>query len=353
MSINLLKSRMSDSVRKYDVVVVGAGPTGLLFSACLARWGYKIKHIDIRSEATVAGRADGIQPRSLDLLCNMGLKDDIMAHKPGTFRDVAFWDPDPSGLGISRTGSWPSCPASVGARYPFTTTLHQGLIEDVLIRDLERRGVHILRPWSILTFSVDTQCPDVEYPVQVKIQNMNTGDVEGIQSKYLFSGEGVKSSIRKKLGIQMSYRESPLVNQWGVIDARISTDFPDIKVWPLLRRSHLIVSKNPQSKCNIHSEAGSMMIIPRERDFLRFYVQLPAESGKTCTLEDMQEVARKVLHPFRVEWEYVEWFSSYKVAQGIAAKYSSDSQRVFLGGDACHTHSVSLPTHATLHYRLN
>ena len=64
----------------YDIVVVGAGPTGLLLSACLARRGYKIKHIDIRPQATTtAGRADGIRPRSLDLLCNMCLKAEIMA----------------------------------------------------------------------------------------------------------------------------------------------------------------------------------------------------------------------------------------------------------------------------------
>ena len=66
-------------MEKYDIVIVGAGPVGLLLSTCLARWGYKIKHIDMRPEPTVTGRADGIQPRSLDLLRNMGLKRAIMA----------------------------------------------------------------------------------------------------------------------------------------------------------------------------------------------------------------------------------------------------------------------------------
>ena len=84
------------------------------------------------------------------------------------------------------------------------------------------------------------------------------------------------------------------------------------------------------------------MIIPRERSLIRFYVQLAAESSKTSTLDDMKNVARKVLAPFEIEWEYVDWFSCYNVAQGIAGRYSSDSRRVFLGGDACHVHSVSL-----------
>ena len=222
---------MPDSDTVFDIVIVGAGPTGLLLSASLARWGYKIKHIDIRTEATAAGRADGIQPRSLDLLYNMGLKAELMAQKPGSFQEVAAWDPDPSGFGISRTGSWATCPEWIGARYPFTTTLHQGLIEDVFIRDLEGHGVHVQRPWSILDFSVDTQYPSAgNYPVHVWIQNIVTGAVEEIDSKYLFSGEGAKSSVRKRLGIQMLYREPQFVNYWGAIDARVSTNFPDIKV---------------------------------------------------------------------------------------------------------------------------
>ena len=221
---------MSKIAETYDIVIVGAGPTGLLLSTCLARWGYKIKHIDLRSEATQAGRADGIQPRSLDLLCNMGLKEEIMAQNPGSFSEVAFWDPCPSKSGIRRTGVWESCPKAIGARYPFTITLHQGAIENVMIRDLERHNVRIQRPWKILDFSVDIEISMIEHPVQVTLQEVTTGKVKQIRSKYLFSAEGAKSSIREKLGIRMCYRDSSAQNVWGVIDARVATDFPDTMV---------------------------------------------------------------------------------------------------------------------------
>ena len=86
-----------------------------------------------------------------------------------------------------------------------------------------------------------------------------------------------------------------------------------------------------------------MMIIPREKGMIRFYVQqAAAESIKARTLEATKDVAQRILAPFELKWEHIDWFSCYKVAQGIAARYSSDSQRVFLGGDACHVHSVSL-----------
>lgn len=75
----------------YDIVIVGAGPIGLMLSACLSRLGsYKIKHIDNRAEPTPIGRADGIQARTLDVLQSIGLKRPIWALDPGLIYDVAF-----------------------------------------------------------------------------------------------------------------------------------------------------------------------------------------------------------------------------------------------------------------------
>lgn len=71
----------SNYTEKYDIVIIGAGPAGLMLSSSLTKWGYKIKHIDNRPGPTKTGRTDGIQPRSLDLLRNMGLKPAIMAHE--------------------------------------------------------------------------------------------------------------------------------------------------------------------------------------------------------------------------------------------------------------------------------
>ena len=224
---------MATSTQECDILIIGAGPAGLMLSACLGRWGYAVKHIDIRAEPTQAGRADGIQPHSLDLLCNMDLKADIMACNPGRFSEVAFWDPGPSSCGISRTGSWASCPRSIGARYPFTTTLHQGLIEEVLIGDLKKRNIDIQRPWFVKDFKVATEDQiqaRPSHPVRVMLQSATTNATTRICAKYLFSGEGARSSVRNKLGIQMSYKDSSLKNVWGVVDARVSTNFPDIRV---------------------------------------------------------------------------------------------------------------------------
>lgn len=212
-------------VEKYDIVIVGAGPVGLLLSTCLARWGYKIKHIDNRPEPTLTGRADGIQPRSLDLLRNMGLKRAIMKHEPAKVYEVAFWDP--SKEGIHRTGTWASCPKFIDARYPFTTLLHQGLIERVFIDDLEKHGTRVQRPWTITGF--ENNGKDAEYPVEVSIAHVDSKQSETVRAKYLFSGEGARSFVRGQLKVGVTHKD-PIAHVWGVMDGVVRTDFPDIKV---------------------------------------------------------------------------------------------------------------------------
>jgi 2-polyprenyl-6-methoxyphenol hydroxylase-like FAD-dependent oxidoreductase len=82
------------------------------------------------------------------------------------------------------------------------------------------------------------------------------------------------------------------------------------------------------------------MVIPREDDMVRLYVQIASSTDpdfnprKTAT-------AKKILKPYYIEWDRVEWYSVYPIGQGISEKYTLD-ERVFMGGDACHTHSVSL-----------
>lgn len=215
------------SPESFDIVIVGAGPVGLVLSTYLARWGYKIKHIDNRPEPTPTGRADGIQPRSMDMLKNMGLKRQIMARNPARVYEVAFWDPQNNGKGIHRTGTWASCPKFIDSRHPYTTLLHQGHIEQVFIEDLEKHGVHVDRPWTITGFQNSGK--DKAYPVEVDYQHVETKEQRKAKAKYLFSGEGARSFVREQLGVQIKHKD-PIAHVWGVMDGVVRTDFPDIKV---------------------------------------------------------------------------------------------------------------------------
>ena len=97
-------------------------------------------------------------------------------------------------------------------------------------------------------------------------------------------------------------------------------------------------------KCTIHSDAGSIMVIPREANMVRLYIQIASSTDgdwnprKSATTEEVQDAAKRILQPYWIEWDRVEWYSVYPIGQGIADRYTLD-ERVFMGGDCCHTHS--------------
>lgn len=110
---------------------------------------------------------------------------------------------------------------------------------------------------------------------------------------------------------------------WGVMDVYPQTDFPDIR-----------------KKAVLQSQAGTLMIIPREGGSLaRFYIELPTGTkAKDVTLDDLCSTARKIFHPYTMNFGGFFWWSAYSIGQRLADNFSKD-YRVFLTGDACHTHS--------------
>lgn len=219
---------MNASPEKYDIVIVGAGPSGLFLSLCMTRWGYKVKHIDNRPVPTATGRADGLQSRTIEILHNLGLERQIMAYEPVKIYNVAFWGPVPGGAGrIHKTGNQDTCPPFIDTRYPFSTAVHQGKIERVFLDAVREAGTVVERPWSIVGFKNDMD--DRAYPVEVGLKNLDANVVETLRTKYLFSGEGAKSFVREQLGIPIRHKD-PVSFIWGVMDGVLRTDFPDIGV---------------------------------------------------------------------------------------------------------------------------
>ncbi|KAL2255684.1 hypothetical protein VTK26DRAFT_2897 [Humicola hyalothermophila] len=110
---------------------------------------------------------------------------------------------------------------------------------------------------------------------------------------------------------------------WGVMDIYPQTDFPDIR-----------------KKCVINSEAGSILIVPREGDsMVRFYTELPAGTRVgDVSLASLQAHARLVFRPYAMDFAETAWWSAYAIGQR-RADFFHRAHRVFLTGDACHTHS--------------
>lgn len=110
---------------------------------------------------------------------------------------------------------------------------------------------------------------------------------------------------------------------WGVTDVFPRTNFPDIR-----------------KKTVIRSTSGTIVIIPREGDsMVRFYIELPPDTvASHVTQQDVHERARLIFRPYELEIAETKWWSAYAIGQRLAEHFHKQ-HRVFLTGDACHTHS--------------
>ena len=110
---------------------------------------------------------------------------------------------------------------------------------------------------------------------------------------------------------------------WGVMDIYPRTTFPDIR-----------------RKCTIHSASGNILIVPREGGSLvRFYLELPpGTDAKRVTLADLHATAQRIFTQYPMDFAETYWWSAYTVGQRVAENFAL-ANRIFLTGDACHTHS--------------
>ncbi|KAH8429139.1 uncharacterized protein LDX57_006809 [Aspergillus melleus] len=304
------------------VVVVGAGPSGLMLACNLVRYGINTVLFDDRPDKTSTGKADGMQPKTIETFRQLRLADPLLKNA-ARVHDIAFWESTPDSS-LHRTGRKTHYPDHlVGAADPYILLAHQGMIEDILIQDMEDRGVGVRRSSPFVGCE---RLPGGK--LRVEYENAPNGTKKTILTDYLIGCDGARSKVREF--IPDTQLEGDMTNaSWGVLDGVIETDFPDL--WSKVAvRSHT---------------AGSILWIPRERNMTRLYVQLSSTDGervdrKMATPEYVMKRAADAMHPFSLKWKTIEWFGNYVVGQRVARHFSDAEGRIFIAGDAGHVHSA-------------
>ena len=323
------------------VLIVGCGPAGLLLAAQLAEFpDIRTAIVDRRDGPLQIGQADGVACRTVEVFETLGLADRLLAEAYWV-NEVAFWRPDPADRSrIVRTGRVQDTEDGL-SEFPHVIVNQARVLAH--LRDSMERSPGRLRPHYGL------QATDVaidhdgrsEHPVTVTLQSLWEGPGQAatttVRAKYVVGCDGSRSSIRTAIGRELV---GDATNQsWGVMDVLTVTDFPDIRL-----------------KCAIHSaNQGNLLIIPREGGHLvRLYIELDAVDDKemldsgSITPEKLTEVANRVLHPYSIDVKDVGWWSVYEIGQRLTDKFDdvavaeTDTRlpRVFIAGDACHTHSA-------------
>ncbi|KAJ5927833.1 hypothetical protein N7466_006789 [Penicillium verhagenii] len=306
-------------MEKFDILICGSGSAGLCAAAWLARYGIRCKILERRDGPMTMGQADGVQCRTVEIFESFGVGEELLREAYHVL-EVSFWADD--GSGIKRTGR--TADTQPGLSHQPHVILNQARINGLLIERMQAyNDQQIDYGYNVTDVQVDSASasdPD-SYPVTVTAER--EGKTESFAAKYVLACDGAHSVVRKALGYKMIGDSSDAV--WGVMDMIPRTNFPDFR-----------------KKTAIRSKAGTLLIIPREgdkRNLTRFYIELPVGTNpKDVTLEKLQIQAKKSFEPYQMEFTETVWWSAYSIGQRHADFFHKD-YRVFLAGDACHTHS--------------
>lgn len=166
-------------------------------SVLLARYGItSVLTVDEKLAQVHAGQADGIQPRTLEVLQSLDLAHEVLT-QGCQLHEVGFWNPSEDGKGIVRTAFVQD--VSVPTRYPHELTIHQGRIERILNEDLEKNGNRVQRGWKVDGWEFDYA--DAEFPVLVKMRGEEGERV--VRAKYLVGADGAHSVVREGMGLEL------------------------------------------------------------------------------------------------------------------------------------------------------
>ncbi|WFF41353.1 3-hydroxybenzoate 4-monooxygenase [Salinicola endophyticus] len=320
-----------------DVLIVGTGPAGMIMAAQLAQFPHiRTRIIERRAGRLEIGHADGIQARSVETFQAFGFADRITA-EAYRITEMAFWKPDPERPEyIIRTARTADDPEGI-SEFPHLI-VNQARVLDYLAESAAN-GPARIRPDFGIEFKGLTVEEEGDYPVTVALAQV-AGPEEGrertVRAKYVVGCDGARSGVRRAIGCTLAGDQAN--HAWGVMDVLARTDFPDIR-----------------TKCAIQSHAGgSILLIPREGGHLfRMYVDLgevPADGSsavRNTPIERIIAKANEILTPYTLDVRNVAWHSVYEVGHRLTDRFddvenpdSGRLPRVFITGDACHTHSA-------------
>ncbi len=331
-------NRPAELPDEVDVLIVGTGPAGMLAAAQLSQFpNVTTRIVERRGGRLAIGQADGIQARSVETFQAFGFAERIIA-EAYAITEMAFWKPDVADPSrIIRTARTPDDPAGI-SEFPHLI-VNQARVLDYFAEFMANSPTRMSPDYGFEFRSLSV-ADEGEYPVAVTLLH-TSGPHEGqervVRAKYVVGADGARSKVRESIGCTLAGDQAN--HAWGVMDALAVTDFPDIR-----------------TKCAIQSgTGGSILLIPREGGHLfRMYVDLgevdPNDNGavRNTSIEEIIRKANEILHPYTLDVRNVAWHSVYEVGHRLTDRFDdvlpqdrgTRTPRVFITGDACHTHSA-------------
>jgi 2-polyprenyl-6-methoxyphenol hydroxylase-like FAD-dependent oxidoreductase len=290
-----------------DVLVVGAGPTGLTLAAQLQAFGATVRIVDRQLDRVHESRALAVQPRTLEVLRGLSVTQELVARG-----NDAVWVQLHAGdravrirlfgLGLADTA------------YPFLLFVSQAETEQVLLDHLAARGVHIERGVELVSFQAD---PD---GLTCTLRR-GDGRTEQARTRYLVGCDGAHSTVRR--GARIPFKGGAYPQTFALADLEVDGGLDADTAHAFL------------------GQEGILFFFPLGR---------PASwrlLGMHPTLQRHQEPERPSLEELqalvdaftggRLRLRDPVWLTYFRLQHRHATRYRAG--RVFLAGDAAHVHS--------------
>ncbi len=280
-----------------DVLVVGAGPTGLSLAAALMSRGLQTTLVDALPEGSNTSRAAAVAARTLEVLEEIDVSERLVKHGVQS-RYFSIRDRDrvlmPLDFSVLPTA------------YPYTLMISQADTERLLLDRLEELGGAVIRPKRLTAVRQDAQCA---------VATFDDGDE--VRARYVVGADGMHSTVRSAAGI--GFRGHAYPESFALADVGLTGDVP---VGEILL---------------FYARAGLLVVAPLPGDIYRIVAPVP-DAPRTPSRDFVQQILdSRGFGPGRLSVTDVLWGSHFKIHHRVADTYRSG--RLVLAGDAAHVHS--------------
>jgi 2-polyprenyl-6-methoxyphenol hydroxylase-like FAD-dependent oxidoreductase len=290
---------------QHDVLIAGAGPTGLALGLWLTRQGIKVRIVDKASAPGTTSRAMVVHARTLELYRQLDLAEAVVA-QGNVNPAVNAWVKGKRRAHLSFD--------NVGRNltpYPYLLVYPQDRHERQLVSKLEELGVTVERNTEIVGF--EDQGDQVVAQLRTR-----QGAEDSCAALYLAGCDGARSTVRGQLGT--GFPGGTYSKTFYVADVEISGPTADGEVHIALDTSDFVAVLS-------YEAPGKVRLIGT------------ASGQHDGAAEDLtfDDVGHRAIASLNIKVEKVNWFSTYRVHHRVTDHYRAG--RVFLLGDAAHIHS--------------
>ena len=292
---------------KTDVIIIGAGPTGLALACQFIRYGVDFVIVDKNETTTPHSKAIGVQARTLEIYEQIGLADKLI--------DLG-WKAERARMIVGGEVRGEISLADIGkgmSAYPFVLIVEQGKHETVLHDFIKSNGHNVRWRTELQKFEQD------DNGVTVTIKNPD-GGIETVEAKYLVAADGAKSPVRHALGL--SFEGSTFERMFYVADVDIDWEVEHDALTAVLMKDNLLAFF-PMSGEKQWRIVGT------------FPEEFSKDEGDVLYEEIEEQIKRDT--ELKLDITGVNWFSTYKVHTRHVERFREG--RCFLAGDAAHIHS--------------